>query len=63
MLEFHTALREVYPERLFAFGYTGAFDFAKAGYTEKEVETFPADIAEMGVVWQVQVREILPLFS
>lgn len=54
MLEFHTALRKVYPDRLFAFGYTGAFDFIKAGYTQEEVESFPADIAKMGCVWQFQ---------
>jgi isocitrate lyase len=54
MLEFHTALREVYPDRLFAFGYTGGFDFGKAGYTPEEFENFPADIAKMGIVWQVQ---------
>lgn len=54
MYEFHTSVRKVYPNRLFAFGYTGGFDFIKAGYTQEEVETFPADIAKMGIVWQVQ---------
>ncbi|KAF9878873.1 hypothetical protein CkaCkLH20_03773 [Colletotrichum karsti] len=54
MHEFHTALREAYPNRLFAFGYTGAYDFSKGGYSAEEVETFPADIAKMGIVWQVQ---------
>ncbi|KAF4892877.1 Mitochondrial 2-methylisocitrate lyase [Colletotrichum fructicola] len=54
MHEFHTALREAYPNRLFAFGYTGAYDFSKGGYSTQEVETFPADIAKMGIVWQVQ---------
>ncbi|KAK1672381.1 isocitrate lyase [Colletotrichum godetiae] len=54
MHEFHTALREAYPNRLFAFGYTGAYDFSKGGYSPEEVETFPADIAKMGIVWQVQ---------
>ncbi|KAK1723235.1 isocitrate lyase [Colletotrichum acutatum] len=54
MHEFHTALREAYPKRLFAFGYTGAYDFSKGGYSPEEVETFPADIAKMGIVWQVQ---------
>ncbi|GKT84198.1 hypothetical protein Ct61P_02048 [Colletotrichum tofieldiae] len=54
MQEFHAALREVYPNRLFAFGYTGAYDFSKGGYSPEEVETFPADIAKMGLVWQVQ---------
>ncbi|KAJ0341657.1 hypothetical protein COL922a_002096 [Colletotrichum nupharicola] len=54
MHEFHAALREAYPNRLFAFGYTGAYDFSKGGYSPQEVETFPADIAKMGIVWQVQ---------
>ncbi|KAI8316509.1 Mitochondrial 2-methylisocitrate lyase [Colletotrichum sp. SAR11_59] len=54
MHEFHTALHEAYPNRLFAFGYTGAYDFSKGGYSPQEVETFPADIAKMGIVWQVQ---------
>ncbi|OHE93434.1 acetate utilization-3 [Colletotrichum orchidophilum] len=54
MHDFHAALREVYPNRLFAFGYTGAYDFSKGGYSAEEVETFPADIAKMGIVWQVQ---------
>ncbi|KAF6794613.1 isocitrate lyase [Colletotrichum sojae] len=54
MHDFHTAVREVFPNRLFAFGYTGAYDFSKGGYSAEEVERFPADIAKMGVVWQVQ---------
>lgn len=54
MHDFHTAMRKVYPGRLFAFGYTGAADFSKGGYTPEEVETFPADIAKYGIVWQVQ---------
>lgn len=53
MRDFHTEVRKVYPDRLFAFGFTGAYDFIKAGYTQEEVETFPQDIAKMGVVWQV----------
>lgn len=51
---FHEGVRAVFPDRLFAFGYTGAYDFAKAGYSEEDVENFPADIAKMGCVWQVQ---------
>lgn len=54
MHDFHTAVRKVYPNRLFAFGYMGAYDFSQGGYTPAEVESFPADIAKMGVVWQVQ---------
>jgi isocitrate lyase len=54
MHDFHTSVREVYPDRLFAFGYLGSYDFIKAGYTQEELETFPADIAKMGIVWQVQ---------
>lgn len=54
MEDFHSSVRKVFPNRLFAFGYTGAYDFVKAGYTEQEVENFPADIAKQGVVWQVQ---------
>ncbi|KAK5125368.1 hypothetical protein LTR85_000477 [Meristemomyces frigidus] len=54
MHEFHSEVRKVFPARLFAFGYTGAYDFVKAGYTEEELETFPRDIAKMGIIWQVQ---------
>ncbi|KAK6219455.1 hypothetical protein LQW54_002187 [Pestalotiopsis sp. IQ-011] len=54
MHEFHTSVREVFPDRLFAFGYTGAYDYTKNGYTQEEMESFPADIAKMGCVWQVQ---------
>ncbi|KAF4121382.1 isocitrate lyase [Geosmithia morbida] len=54
LVEFHTEVRKVLPERLFAFGYTGDYDFAKAGFTPKQVETLPWDLAKMGVVWQVQ---------
>ncbi|KAI0171222.1 isocitrate lyase [Pestalotiopsis sp. NC0098] len=54
MHDFHTSVREVFPERLFAFGYTGAYDYTKNGYTQEEMESFPADIAKMGCVWQVQ---------
>ncbi|PVH89463.1 Phosphoenolpyruvate/pyruvate domain-containing protein [Cadophora sp. DSE1049] len=54
MHDFHTGMREVYPGRLFAFGYTGSANFAKGGYSAEEVETLPADIAKYGIVWQVQ---------
>lgn len=54
MTDFHTAVRKVYPERLFAFGYTSSFDYRKGGYTEEEYESFPTELAKMGVVWQFQ---------
>lgn len=54
MQEFHTAIRAVYPNRMFAFGFTGNYDFAKGGYTSSELESFHSDIAKMGVVWQFQ---------
>ncbi|KAF2710171.1 Phosphoenolpyruvate/pyruvate domain-containing protein [Pleomassaria siparia CBS 279.74] len=54
IVEFHTDVRKVFPERLFAFGYTGDYDFAKAGFSEEEVKTLHLDLAKMGVVWQVQ---------
>ncbi|KAH7324273.1 isocitrate lyase [Stachybotrys elegans] len=54
MREFHEAVRAVYPDRMFAFGFTGAYDFSKGGYSPEEVESFHSDIAKMGVVWQFQ---------
>lgn len=54
LVEFHTEVRKVFPDRLFAFGYTGDYDFAKAGFSEEKVKTFHLDLAKMGVVWQVQ---------
>ncbi|CAK3876274.1 isocitrate lyase [Lecanosticta acicola] len=54
MHDFHTEVRNVFPNRLFAFGYTGSYDFIKAGYTQEEFESFPQDIAKMGCVWQFQ---------
>ncbi|KAI0017116.1 isocitrate lyase [Xylariomycetidae sp. FL0641] len=54
MHDFHTSVRKVFPNRLFAFGYLGAYDFLQAGYTQQEFESFHSDIAKMGVVWQVQ---------
>ncbi|KIV99834.1 isocitrate lyase [Verruconis gallopava] len=54
IVEFHTAVRKVYPERLFAFGYTGDYDFAKAGFSEDQVKTLHLDLAKLGIVWQVQ---------
>lgn len=54
MHDFHTGVRKVYPDRMFAFGYTGNADFSKGGYTSEEVETLPADLAKYGIVWQFQ---------
>ncbi|KAH8651414.1 isocitrate lyase, partial [Xylariales sp. PMI_506] len=54
MYDFHMGVRKVFPERLFAFGFLGSYDFIKAGYTQAEFESFHSDIAKMGVVWQVQ---------
>lgn len=54
MTDFHTALRKVYPERLFAFGYTSSFDYHKGGYSKEEFESFPAELAKLGIVWQFQ---------
>jgi isocitrate lyase len=54
IVEFHTEVRKVYPERLFAFGYTGDYDYAKAGFSEEQVKTLHLDLAKMGIVWQVQ---------
>ncbi|ORY01816.1 isocitrate lyase [Clohesyomyces aquaticus] len=54
IVEFHTEVRKVYPDRLFAFGYTGDYDYAKAGYSAEQVKTVHLDLAKMGIVWQVQ---------
>lgn len=54
LVSFHTAVRAIFPDRIFAFGYTGDYDFPKAGFTAEAVKTFPSDLAKMGVAWQVQ---------
>ncbi|KAF2448074.1 putative mitochondrial 2-methylisocitrate lyase [Karstenula rhodostoma CBS 690.94] len=55
MHDFHMGVRAVYPDRLFAFGFIGAYDFSKGGYSPDELQTFHSDIArEYGIVWQVQ---------
>jgi isocitrate lyase len=54
MHDFHTAIRLVYPDRMFAFGFTGGYDFSKGGYSPDELKSFHSDIAKMGVVWQFQ---------
>lgn len=54
LVSFHTQLRAVHPERLFAFGYGGDYDYPKAGFSPEAIKSFPSDLAKMGVVWQVQ---------
>lgn len=55
MHDFHSAVKSVFPNRLFAFGYMGAYDFQQGGYSPDEVESFPRDIArDYSVCWQVQ---------
>jgi isocitrate lyase len=54
IVEFHTEVRKVYPDRLFAFGYTGDYDFGKAGFSENHVKNLHLDLAKLGIVWQVQ---------
>jgi len=54
IVEFHTEIRKVFPERLFAFGYTGDYDYPKAGFSAEAVKNLPSDLAKLGVAWQVQ---------
>ncbi|RDW62400.1 isocitrate lyase-3 [Coleophoma cylindrospora] len=52
--KFHQGMRAIIPDRLFLFGYTGQYDYAKAGFTEEMVKNMGVEMAKMGVVWQVQ---------
>lgn len=54
LVSFHDQLRKVYPDRIFAFGYTGDCNFGKAGFSPEAVKSLPSDLAKMGVAWQVQ---------
>jgi isocitrate lyase len=54
IVDFHTEVRAVHPQRLFAFGYTGDYDFAKAGFSDEQVKDLHLDLAKLGIVWQVQ---------
>lgn len=54
ILDFHADVRKVYPDRLFAFGYTGDYDYAKAGFSAEQVKSLHLDLAKLGIVWQVQ---------
>jgi len=52
---FHNAVRAVHPDRKFGFGYTGGFDWLKAGWTAEEVKEFPwTSSRRYGIVWHVQ---------
>lgn len=52
---FHKAVRAVHPDRKFGFGYTGGYDWLKAGWTAEEVKEFPwASSKKYGIVWHVQ---------
>jgi isocitrate lyase len=54
IFSFHKQVRKVFPKRLFAFGYTGDFDYPRAGFSPGAMKSFPSDMAKMGIVWQVQ---------
>jgi isocitrate lyase len=54
IVEFHSEVRKIYPDRLFAFGYTGDYDFAKAGFNDDQIKNLHLDLAKLGIVWQVQ---------
>jgi isocitrate lyase len=54
IVAFHTSIRAVFPDRLFAFGYTGDYNYPAAGFAPEAVKSFPSDLAKMGVAWQVQ---------
>lgn len=54
IVSFHTQMRKVYPDRIFAFGYTGDYDYPKAGFSPEAIKSLPADLAALGVAWQVQ---------
>ena len=52
---FHLGVRKVHPRRKFGFGYTGGYDWLKAGWTAEEVKEFPwASSKKYGIVWHVQ---------
>jgi isocitrate lyase len=54
IVSFHTQVRRIHPDRLFAFGYTGDYDYPQAGFSPASVKSLPSDLAKMGVAWQVQ---------
>uniref|UniRef100_A0A8H7N4Y7 Isocitrate lyase n=1 Tax=Bionectria ochroleuca TaxID=29856 RepID=A0A8H7N4Y7_BIOOC len=54
IVEFHTEVRKVYPDRMFAFGFTGMYNYEAAGFTQEQIKSFSDDMAKLGIVWQVQ---------
>ncbi|KAF4341706.1 mitochondrial 2-methylisocitrate lyase [Fusarium beomiforme] len=54
IVEFHTEVRKVFPDRMFAFGYTGQYDYEAAGFSAEQVKNIHKDLAKLGVCWQVQ---------
>ncbi|KAI9742369.1 MAG: hypothetical protein M1818_003902 [Claussenomyces sp. TS43310] len=54
IVSFHKQFRAVYPDRIFAFGYTGDYDYPKAGFSSAAIRSLPSELAKLGVVWQVQ---------
>lgn len=52
---FHLGVRKVHPNRKFGFGYTGGYDWLKAGWTADEVKEFPWESSKKyGIIWHVQ---------
>ncbi|KAI8717026.1 Isocitrate lyase [Fusarium sp. LHS14.1] len=49
ILEFHTEVRKIFPDRLFAFGFTGMYDYTKAGFTDEQIRSFSDDMAKLGI--------------
>ncbi|KAG5787652.1 hypothetical protein H9Q69_013277 [Fusarium xylarioides] len=54
IVEFHTEVRKVFPDRMFAFGYTGQYDYEAGGFLAEQVKSLHKDLARLGVCWQVQ---------
>ncbi|KAF5246461.1 hypothetical protein FANTH_6833 [Fusarium anthophilum] len=54
IVEFHTEVRKVFPDRMFAFGYTGQYDYEAGGFSAEQVKSLHTELAKLGVCWQVQ---------
>ncbi|KAH7313028.1 isocitrate lyase [Rhexocercosporidium sp. MPI-PUGE-AT-0058] len=54
LVSFHTEVRKVFPDRLFAFGYTGDYDYPKAGFTPEAIKSFPSELAKMRLNYQTE---------